>query len=80
MAKSPSRVAQDIIDLISNDGVEVVTILWKDFYEIAGRKRLEDTTKERIKQELRKRFFLCDYGQSVIMVGKDFHGQNKVDY
>lgn len=72
MAKSTQTVAEEIQELLRKNGKDVVTLSWPDFYKISGRERIKDEFTAALSKSLRDLGLLVAYGQSVILVAKDF--------
>lgn len=72
MAKSTQAVAEEIQELLRKNGKDVVTLSWPDFYKISGRERIKDEFTAALSKSLRELGLLVAYGQSVILVAKDF--------
>ena len=72
MAKSIQTVAEEIQELMRKNAKDVVTLPWPDFYKVAGRERMKDAFMTDLRQKLRELGLLVCYGQSVVLVGKDF--------
>lgn len=72
MAKSAQSVAEDIQELLRKNALDVVTIPWPDFYKISGRERIKDAFMAELTQKLREFGLLINFGQVVVLIGKDF--------
>lgn len=72
MAKSIQTVAEEIQELLRKNGKDVVTLSWPDFYKVSGRERIKDEFTSGLTKSLRELGLLVAYGQSVILVAKDF--------
>jgi hypothetical protein len=72
MAKPAQDVAEEIQELLRKNGKDVVTLPWPDFYKLAGRERMKDEFTSTLATRLRELGLLVAYGQSVVLVAKDF--------
>ena len=72
MAKPAQTVASEIQEVLRKNAKDVVTFPWPDFYKVAGRERMKDAFTAELTVCLREFGLLINYGQSVVLVAKDF--------
>lgn len=72
MAKSALQISEKIRDLMQNSGVDVMTVRWPNFYKIAERERWKSAFQDELTLELRKMSLLASFGNSVVVIAKDF--------
>lgn len=65
-------VSSDIIELLRKNGNEAITITWDQMYKITNRSRLHDSFLEKLANNLRKNDVHVVYGNSVIIIARDF--------
>ncbi|TAL65816.1 MAG: hypothetical protein EPN79_11740 [Burkholderiaceae bacterium] len=65
-------IAEKIQALMHKGSKDVVTFSWAEFYDVAERERIKETFKENLASDLRKLSMLINYGQSIVLVAKDF--------
>jgi hypothetical protein len=73
MAKSVAQIAEDVQDKMRRQGVEVLTIKWPDFYDLADRTRIKEEFQKSLSAELGMKSLLISYGQAVVVIAKDFN-------
>lgn len=73
MSRSPSSIADTIVEEMRKQGVDAVTIPWNKFYILTQRERLHSAFMEDLKNALKHRSFLIVCGHSVVSIVKDFN-------
>ncbi len=72
MAKPIGQVAEGIQDAMRAKGVDVITFSWPEFYRVSAREKLKDAFLTDLKKCLEQKNLLVCYGQSIVLVAKDF--------
>lgn len=73
MPKAASAIATDIQASLQQSGKDVLTIPWDRFYAVADRDRIKEAFQESLAKELKKRSLLINYGNAVVLIGKDYN-------
>ncbi|MCI9875963.1 hypothetical protein BK669_04315 [Pseudomonas fluorescens] len=73
MPKAASAIATDIQTNLQQSGKDVITIPWDRFYAVADRDRIKEAFQESLAKELKKRSLLINYGNAVVLIGKDYN-------
>ncbi len=73
MPKAASVIAENIQANLQQSGKDVITIPWDRFYVVADRDRIKEAFQDSLAKELKKRSLLINYGNAVVLVGKDYN-------
>ena len=75
MATSIAIVADELNDLLLRTGENVMTLTWKEFYELSNRERIKDAFKIELAARLREHGLLIGFGSAVVLIAKDYKFQ-----
>ena len=73
MPKSANEIANEVQEKLRHEKKDVFTYTWDAFYAMVDRERIKDAFKTDLTSSLRQLGLLVSYGQSVVLIGKDYH-------
>jgi hypothetical protein len=72
MLRSPSKIAEEIAEIMRKDGLDLATMKWADFYRFADRERIKGGFMEDLAGALHKESIVMAEGVAMVAFVKDF--------